>query len=274
MQYPEILENINGGLAIFADKYGEVVDLITSPVESFQGGVIFDAIESINGALQAVGYALLVVFCLTGFVKASTSFQDLKRPEAVARMFFRFALGKIVIDYGLKLMLEIFNVGLGIIGTMAGSVGAAPGLSSDVLSTLTGDLPMISGAIAVLVAVLGRMAMTALSFFIILRVYSRFFKIYMYIAIAPIPLSTFAGDGTSQIGWQFVKSFIGVCLEGALIVLACIIYSRFAVTPLAIDAATTPVSQVLTYIGGVLFNMLILLGVINLCSSTTKEMGF
>lgn len=32
--------------------------------------------------------------------------------------------------------------------------------------------------------------------FIILTVYGRFFKLYMYTAIAPIPLSTFAGRPT------------------------------------------------------------------------------
>ena len=55
----------------------------------------------------------------------------------------------------------------------------------------------------------------------ILSVYGRFFKIYLYTALAPIPLSTFAGEPSQQIGKSFIKSFCAVCLEGAIIILAC-----------------------------------------------------
>lgn len=92
----------------------------------------------------------------------------------------------------------------------------------------------------------------------ILSVYGRFFKIYLYTALAPIPLSTLAGEPTSQIGKNFIKSFCAVCLEGAIIILACIIFSQFASSPPVIDTTAQAVNQVWSYIGELVFNMLVL----------------
>lgn len=92
----------------------------------------------------------------------------------------------------------------------------------------------------------------------ILSVYGRFFKIYLYTALAPIPLSTFAGEPTSQVGKSFLKSFCAVCLEGAIIVIACIIFSQFASSPPVIDANAQAVNQVWCYVGELVFNMLVL----------------
>ena len=107
----------------------------------------------------------------------------------------------------------------------------------------------------------------------IMSVYGRFFKLYMYTALAPVPLSSFAGEGTSQIGKSFIKSYVGVCLEGAVIVLACIIFSAFASasTP-NIDTSITTVTMIWKYIGEAIFNMLILVGLIKGADRIVKEM--
>ncbi len=39
----------------------------------------------------------------------------------------------------------------------------------------------------------------------------------MYTAIAPIPISTFAGEPSQSVGKNFIKSYAGVCLDGAII---------------------------------------------------------
>ena len=58
----------------------------------------------------------------------------------------------------------------------------------------------------------------------------------LYTAIAPIPMSTFAGETTSNVGKNFLRSYAGVCLEGAIIALACIIFSVMAVSPPAVGS--------------------------------------
>ena len=122
------------------------------------------------------------------------------------------------------------------------------------------------------VTLIGSLLVWILSFIMILTVYGRFFKLYIYVAIAPVPMSTFAGEETSHIGKAFLKSFAAVCLEGAIIVLACIIYSLFAASPPSVAAGASAVTQVWTYIGELLFNMLVLVGTIKLSDRVVREM--
>ena len=103
-------------------------------------------------------------------------------------------------------------------------------------------------------------------------VYGRFFKLYMYTAIAPIPLATFAGEPTQNIGKSFLKSYAAVCLEGAIIVLACIIFSVFAASPPVVNASAAATTMVWTYIGELIFNMLILVGAVKMSDRIVREM--
>ena len=105
-----------------------------------------------------------------------------------------------------------------------------------------------------------------------MTVYGRFFKLYMYTAIAPIPLAAFAGEPTQQIGISFMKSYAAVCMEGAIIILACIIFSLFAASPPAVDPDAAVVTMVWSYIGELVFNMLILVGTVKMADRIVKEM--
>ena len=94
----------------------------------------------------------------------------------------------------------------------------------------------------------------------------------MYTAIAPIPLSTFAGEPTQNVGRSFLKSYAAVCLEGAIIVLACIIFSMFASSPTVVNADAEPAAMVWKYIGELVFNMLVLVGAVKLSDRIVREM--
>ena len=122
------------------------------------------------------------------------------------------------------------------------------------------------------VTLIGSLFITVLSFIIIMSVYGRFFKLYMYTAIAPIPLSTFAGEPTQQIGKSFLKSYAAVCLEGAIIVLACVIFSVFAASPPAVNTDAAPVAMVWSYVGELVFNMLVLVGAVKMADRIVREM--
>ena len=122
------------------------------------------------------------------------------------------------------------------------------------------------------VTLIGGLFVTVLSFIMILTVYGRFFKLYLYTAIAPIPLSTVAGEPTQRICASFLKSFTAVCLEGAIIVLSCIIFSLFASSPPVVDTSAAAVTQVWKYIGELIFNMLVLVGTIKMSDRVVREM--
>ena len=123
-----------------------------------------------------------------------------------------------------------------------------------------------------IVTLLGSLFITVLSFVMILTVYSRMFKLMIYAAIAPIPLSAFAGEPTSNIGKNFLRSYAGVCLEGAVIALACIIFSAMASAPPAVDPNVSAVTAVWNYVGELIFNLLVLVGAVKMSDRIVKEL--
>ena len=106
----------------------------------------------------------------------------------------------------------------------------------------------------------------------IMSVYGRFFRLYLYTAIAPIRLSTFAGEPTQNVGKSFLKSYAAVCLEGAIIVLACIIFSVFASSPPVVDPEAAAVTMVWSYVAELIFNMLVLVGAVKMADRVVREM--
>lgn len=270
-----VVQNLQNALDVWNGKLSEIWTIITQSPEAFRDGAIWSIITTIHGALQAIGYALLVLFFVVGVMKTCGSFAEVKRPEQALKLFIRFVLAKAVITYGLELMLAFLEIVQGVIGTIMSSAGFG-GPSDNVLPTeivtAIEDCGFFESIPLWAVTLIGGLFIWVLSFVMILSVYGRFFKIYMYTAIAPIPLSTFAGEPTQNVGRSFLKSYAGVCLEGAIIVLACIIFSVFAGSLPAIDPDAAAASMVWSYIGELIFNMLILVGTVKMADRIVREM--
>lgn len=270
-----VVQNLQNALSTWNDKLAEVWELLTISPEHFKGGGIWNVMLDINGAVQAIGLALLVLFFLAGVVKTSASLTEVKRPEHAVKLFIRFAIAKAVVTYGLELMMAIFNIIQGVTSTIMKASGIAGATKTTLPKTMIKaieDCGFFESIPLWAVTLIGSLFITVLSFIIILTVYGRFFKLYMYTAIAPIPLSTFAGQPTQNIGKSFLKSYAAVCLEGAVIVLACIIFSMFAKTPPVVDPDAAPAAMVWKYIGEIVFNMLVLVGTVKMSDRIVREM--
>lgn len=270
-----VVQNLQNSLDIWNEKLSEVWRLLTESPQQFKGGGIWDIILNIHGALMAVGLALLVLFFVVGIVKTCGSFAEIKKPEHALKLFIRFAIAKGVVTYGLKLMMALFEIVQGMISTIMKASGL--GMNNDLLLpgemiTAIEDCGFFESIPLWAVTLIGSLVITILSFIIIMSVYARFFKLYMYTAIAPVPLSTFAGEPTQQIGKSFMKSYAAVCLEGAIILLACIIFSVFAESSPVVDAKAAPATMVWSYVGELIFNMLILVGAVKLADRIVREM--
>ena len=141
------------------------------------------------------------------------------------------------------------------------------------MAELIEDVGLLDSVPLWAVTLLGCLLIWVLSTVMILTVYSRFFRLYIATAIAPIPLAAFAGEPTSSIGKSFLKSYAGICLEGCVIVLCCVIFSNFASTsPVLADEGLAPLTIVWNYVGELLFNMLILVGLVKGSSQLVREL--
>lgn len=270
-----VVQNLENALQTWDKKMAEIWALLTQSPQAFKGGTLWNVATTIHGALQAIGYALLVLFFVVGVVKTCGSFAELKRPEAAVKTFVRFALAKGLITSGMELMLALLTIVQGVIISIMNATGAtAP--KPTVLPQEIVDAVEASGFFESIplwaVTLIGGLFIWVLAFVMILTVYGRFFKLYMYTALAPIPLSTFAGEPTQSVGIGFLKSYAVVCLEGAIIVLACVIFSVFAATPPAVDPNAAAVTMVWAYVGELVFNMLVLVGTVKLSDRVVHEM--
>lgn len=270
-----VVQNLQNALETWNEKLAEIWQILTQSPEEFKGGAIWDVIVNIHGALQAIGYALLVLFFVVGVVKVCGSFAEVKKPEHAVRMFIRFALSKGSITYGMELMVAFFNIVQGIISTIMESAGFGEAeetvLPTEIVEAVE-DCGFLESIPLWAVTLIGSLFITILSFIMIMSVYGRFFRLYLYAAIAPVPLSTFAGEPSQNVGKSFIKSYAAVCLEGAIIVLACIIFSVFAASPPVVEEGASAVTMVWCYVGELIFNMLVLVGAVKMSDRVVREM--
>ena len=270
-----VVQNLQNALDTWNSKLAEIWQILTQSPETFKGGGIWQVIVQIHGALQAIGYALLVLFFVVGVVKTCGSFTEVKRPEHALKIFIRFAIAKGVVTYGLELMMALFNIIQGVISTImqtAGFGSTEDTVLPDEIIEAVEDCGFFESIPLWAVTLIGGLFITVLSFIMIMSVYGRFFRLFLYTAIAPIPLSSFAGEPSQNIGRSFLKSYAAVCLEGAIVVLACIIFSLFASSPPVVDPAAAAVTMVWSYIGELIFNMLVLVGAVKMSDRVVREM--
>ena len=253
-----VIDNLNSALQTWNNKLTEIWSLISISPENFKGGGIWAVILNINGALKAIGYALLVLFFVMGIVKTCGSFTEIKKPELALKCFIRFVLAQAAVS-------TIMDAS----GLTAMAATTLPDKMADVIK----DVGFLESIPLWAVTLLGSLFIWVLSLVMILTVYSRFFKLYFATAIAPIPLSTFAGQPSSSIGIAFLKTYAAICLEGCIIVLACVIFSQFASSPPAIaDDTLAAATIVWNYVAELVFNMLVLVGSIKMSDRIVKDL--
>ena len=270
-----VVQNLENALATWDEKLAEIWALLTQSPEVFRGGALWNIATSIHGTLQAIGYALLVLFFVIGGIKTCGSFADLKRPEAALKVFVRFAIAKGLITYGLELMMALLSIVQGVVANIMSAAGMStpsPSVLPAEIITAIENCGFFESIPLWAVTLIGGLFVWVLSFVMILTVYGRFFKLYMYTAIAPIPLSSFAGEPTQSVGISFLKSYAAVCLEGAVIALACIIFSVFSATPPSFDPTAAAITMVWGYVGEMIFGMLVLTGTIKMADRVVHEM--
>ena len=252
-----IVSNLNAALTTWNDKLGEIWQLLTQSPQTFKDGQVWAVMVGIHGALQAIGYGLLVLFFAAGVVKTCGTFVEAKRPEQALKLFIRFALAKAAVTYGLDLMLAIFQIVQGMVSTVINQSGvlgmSAVTLPQELIDAINevgfwDSIPLWA------VTLIGGL-----------------FSLWMYAAIAPVPLSSFAGEPTSNVGKNFLRSYAGVCLQGVVIALACIIFSAVSSSPPAVDTSVSVVTAVWTYVGELAFNLLVLVGAVKGCDRIVKE---
>lgn len=271
-----VVRNLENALATWNEKLAELWQLVTQTPETFKGGQIWGVIVNIHSALVGVGYGLLVLFFAMGIFSTAASFRELQRPEFALRHFIRFLFAKVAVGRGMEIMTAIFAICGGVASTVMGSLGTAVTQTATLPAEIVTAIENVGFMESIplwLVSFLGSLFITVMSFILILTVYGRFFRLYLYTALSPLPFASFAGENSSAMGKAFAKSYVGVCLEGAVIVLACLIYSAFLSSDApSVDTTLPAVTMAWQYLGQLGFNMLVLTGLVKGADRLVREM--
>lgn len=271
-----VVQALQSAFNVWNDKLTEIWSLVTTTPQEFRGGDIWNAVVGINEGLKAIGYGLLVLFFAMGIFQSAASFREIQRPEYALRHFIRFIAAKVAVSSAMEIMTVLFSICGGVVQSVMSGVGGMASAGVTVPPEMVDAIESVGFLHSIplwIVAMLGNLFITIISFILIMTVYGRFFRIYIFTALAPIPLAAFAGEGTSFAGKQFIKSYIGVCMEGAVIVLACLIFSAFMSSGSPVpDTSLSPVVMAWQYIGETIFNMLVLVGLVKGAERIVKEL--
>ena len=270
---------INSALSLWGDVEYSIFQLLQkNPAEFSEAG--WRAVVSICDALRYIGTALLVLFFGINVLRNVTNTHELRRPETVFRLIFKFIIAKTLVLRAPELLMAFAKIGVGIVKaitsqynmikhhyTMESFIPNYNIVETNVMAAKWyEDVPIG------IIAVIGFVVIVVLSITTIITVYGKFFKMYVWAALAPIPLSSLAGDGTASVGWQFIKGFIGILLESAVIALAIVFFSvlspdiKFAMTEKGC------VSSFAVAVVTIIFRMLLMIGIIKTSSNIVKEM--
>lgn len=280
------IENLlNYSLKIWANTLSVIIKVLTTPLDQMFDGTVWKVIKTVCQALEAVGTTILIICFLMGVVSALSSLVDTRRGENAAKVFIRFIIAKEVVTRGLEIMLGIMSLSQSIISKIIKATGIEKTISkaagsnnvpSEIIDSIS-DAKLMTRIGCWLIALLGVVVMVAVCIIILLTVYSRFFKVYIYTAISPIPLATFGAVSTSKVGKGFLRSYGAICLEAVVIILACVIFSAItqSTAGLGLDGVISggadASSKLLNYSIQHIISMLILLAVVKASDRLVRE---
>lgn len=266
---------LQGALDYWNERYNSIFDILTTSPSDFQGGGIWDTVTTVESIIKGTGVSLVVLFFLYGLFKSSIGFQDFRRnPKQIIFSLFRIGIANFFVLNATDLLTDIMTVVQNIIVSInAGALTSDFQLPQDLIDALDkADWGAGFGAFAA--ALIGTVGIHLLSIIILVVVYGRFFKIFLLSAVSPIPLAGFAGESTESLCTNFLKTYIGECMRGIVILVACMIFSAFAVSPVT-TTSTTPGGMTWAYIGDVLMQMLLLVIIVKSSDRLVKEIfGF
>lgn len=267
-----ILGLIQWVLDFWQEQMNEVINVITNDPHSFMGGGPWSVIQTVHAAIVGVGLALVMLYFAIGFFESAVNFRDFRRPEYLLKHFIRFAFAKGLVQHSLAVMLWIFNLVKGIILNVANIAMQQPDIPQGVESALD-ELGFFKSIPAWLIVMIGCLLIVGLSFMVVLQVYGRFFKVYLYAAASPMFLASYAWDGMENAAKAFLKGFFGVCVEGLLIVIACLIYQSLQLSAAGdFQAGDSPILYLTMYMAKTIFGMFVLIGAVKLSGTLVKEM--
>ncbi|MCM1083341.1 MAG: hypothetical protein NC428_07675 [Clostridium sp.] len=226
----KILDVLQAALEIFCSGMETLYGLLTIDPVTYQGGVLWDRAMQVYAGLVGVGFTIILVCGYLGIIGSLESLYDMGRQGTMFAIFTMVTISGGLLSatpYILRLIIKFCQ---DIIAkAMGGRFAFADAwqIPNAVLNATQG-LSTLMTVILWLICFIGALVIVVSTFTIFLMAYGRIFKMYLYIAIAPLCMSCISSRQTQRVAVSFLKRFIIIAGEGLIIVVALMIFSAFS----------------------------------------------
>lgn len=207
--------------------------------------------NKIEAVIAAVATGLLILVFVVGVLREGGHIiSEKSQPYGVISLMIRFFVCAALIGGYMKIASTIFDIstaaikGIGIGNTNGfgltdpnkpvGTYGIKDGILNfigSLFSPITGGTQLVStmmkSGFLNLVGLIYMLIVIACAFVVFFKVYGRYFKIIVAIALAPIGLALYGSPMTEQQAKKFVFYLVKLGAEGLIMYLVLILYDRF-----------------------------------------------
>lgn len=181
-------------------------------------------VHDIFSILLATGYVLLVLFFMID-LSGKTVMLETGNYEVIVKLLLRFLLAKVIVENCESIMQSIFAA-FNQVASRIGNQGGSPLGDSAEQAILTqidglhGGVFGINYVIYYITNMPNFLVIWVVSLITGVIVIGRMFEVMIYSAVAPLPLSTLAGESTTDSAKKFIQNYIAISLQGVIIVIA------------------------------------------------------
>lgn len=218
------------------NSFSEITDLMSINLFSPSGqfGGILNVIRAMYNTVFPVAVMLLFIYFMLAMIEKCSN--DTFSWEQMWKLFAALLASKIIIEHGFEILEYLFSVGLSIVNSFSDlrSPGSEFALGDDeiqeILETLNSNMAWVFTFlrniliwIALLIPALVAFVMKSCIFVIC---FSRIAEIYVRVVLTPVALSDFFHGGMQSAGWRYLKSFLAISLQGAMIIVIAMVYEQ------------------------------------------------
>ncbi len=281
--YGQCMDNIKGIVLELNTIFSMLIELLTNDSLLTTATT---SLPNLVSAIKATALTLCVMFFLIDFFTKTLHLQWVTW-ENVLMLFIKLVVAKVFVDNSELIMTMVYKGFNSFIGAISGTISQYRFIDGDNLTKaqffvsasdaylIVNDVdagflnfqPLllnlqisIQGLIMKIIMILANVVVIA-----------RLFELTVYTMIAPVPLSTFACDGLTEVGKSFLKSYAAVSLQA--IVLAIMFLSYSAINSALISGNIGSMNLTLNGITGLITTLTLAMGVMQSGSWSKKICG-
>jgi hypothetical protein len=226
-----VISNLESMFESVNTEVGSIAAMIGESPQTWSAE-IFNLVKGLSDTVivPIAGMILTYVFCyeIITTITDKNSMHDVDT-YVFFKYIFKMAIAVYIVSHCFEITMAIFEMSMSLINSAAGLITGTTDIDistvmADIEDKLTAlEIPNL--AVMTLETFILSWVMKIISFYIMLRLYSRMIEIYINLSIAPIPYATFGNREWSNIGNNYIRTLLSLGFQGFFYLLCVGIYA-------------------------------------------------